>query len=861
MDLVALSIFLLAVVVCSVFVFIISVYGTKEVTFEENLKASHESSSKKAKSEAKKKNKKKAEISEPKPLETELPKRVETPDVEEEVEPEDQVDGPEELVEAEIQEEEVKEVPIQEEMKQSSSEATPTKKPKNKKNKIKIEEVVEQQPEPVVIEEPVKKAAPVNVKKANKKAKNDNQEIKPKITSYEDIKNLVVKTPLDDFEIQNIVDSLLSKQTGTASGVQESWVEASKENETKALHRQLADAEALVIEESGKVKSLTEKMALLRHELNQSRTTQVQSQQRYVNELESAKRTFEAKLHQLHQEHESQRNLVVNLQGQVRFHMSRANGLQATIDNMSGIDPAIYNELETLRNIKLNLEAECNGLGNQLNSQNDEMNSLKMTLNQRNHEIEEMKSSLKGALDKSKKLSDSLASMEKKNSSSSGQFEELKRVNQELDAQVKELTSMCMKQKSELSRLAEENERISDQLATYVERPRTEGQEANGNANANSQNGHNGNDHFKNNENKHQEEEQVWHKKYLAMSQEHEQILKEKDVIMQNFSSVESQYKTQVSKLEADLEDQRAKNDELRSKNWKTVEALNSVEQSYQKVLKNKPSSSSDNEDVKASVLRDAEQSQKLFLQRLFPVEMKDISTKSSHKDWLEELALKVEHSKVVASRKQVAKELQEQQKEEIKGSSEDDLQKLEGQVKHYKSVLDETETMLNQLQAAVESEESRWKSKLSDKENTLEKLQRENEALEAKIAAMEPNLNSVEEMETKLHELQEKLAIEEADKVHLQEQLNKTLDSEDMQRLQIQFDGEKQKRADLEMQLAKMNQLLSTGQEALQQEQKTVDMLRQQVTTGGTSATSNASAKAANAMTTNGQDEAIVAE
>merc|ERR1719499_2435236 len=116
-----------------------------------------------------------------------------------------------------------------------------------------------------------------------------------------------------------------------------------------------------------------------------------------------------------------------------------------------------------------------------------------MTLNQRNHEIEEMKQSLKGALDKSKKLSDSLASMEKKNSSSSGQFEELKRVNQELDAQVKELTSMCMKQKSELSRLAEENERISDQLATYVERPRTEGQEANGTSALASQNGHNHN--------------------------------------------------------------------------------------------------------------------------------------------------------------------------------------------------------------------------------------------------------------------------------------------------------------------------------------------------------------------------------
>ena len=39
----ALSIFLLAFVVCSILVFFISVYGTKEVSFEENLKASQQS--------------------------------------------------------------------------------------------------------------------------------------------------------------------------------------------------------------------------------------------------------------------------------------------------------------------------------------------------------------------------------------------------------------------------------------------------------------------------------------------------------------------------------------------------------------------------------------------------------------------------------------------------------------------------------------------------------------------------------------------------------------------------------------------------------------------------------------------------
>merc|ERR1712029_940252 len=41
MDLMALSIFFAAFILCSLLVFFISFYGTKEVTFEDNLKASH----------------------------------------------------------------------------------------------------------------------------------------------------------------------------------------------------------------------------------------------------------------------------------------------------------------------------------------------------------------------------------------------------------------------------------------------------------------------------------------------------------------------------------------------------------------------------------------------------------------------------------------------------------------------------------------------------------------------------------------------------------------------------------------------------------------------------------------------------
>ena len=93
-------------------------------------------------------------------------------------------------------------------------------------------------------------------------------------------------------------------------------------------------------------------------------------------------------------------------------------------------------------------------------------------------------------------------------------LQEIKRMNKDLDGKVKELSSLCMKQKNELSRLSEENERISEQLATYVERPRPQGREANGSSTP-EPNGSSHNDVTEDNE---------WHKKYLAVSEEHEQM-------------------------------------------------------------------------------------------------------------------------------------------------------------------------------------------------------------------------------------------------------------------------------------------------------------------------------------------------
>ena len=74
-----------------------------------------------------------------------------------------------------------------------------------------------------------------------------------------------MKTPMDDMEIQNVIDLLLTKQIGTSAPVNHDWVEASEKNETKQLQRQLAEKETLLADEVAKSKSLTDRMNVLRY--------------------------------------------------------------------------------------------------------------------------------------------------------------------------------------------------------------------------------------------------------------------------------------------------------------------------------------------------------------------------------------------------------------------------------------------------------------------------------------------------------------------------------------------------------------------------------------------------------------------
>ena len=86
------------------------------------------------------------------------------------------------------------------------------------------------------------------------------------------------------------------------------------------------------------------------------------------------------------------------------------------------------------------------------------------------------------------------------------------------------------------------------------------------------------------------------------------------------------------------------------------------------------------------SVLKESEESQKQFLQRLFP----DIqATNKSHGEWLNEFETEV--IKFKESKQEIPAPVVVEAPAAVAVVDDEQLKKLEGQVNHYKSVLAET--------------------------------------------------------------------------------------------------------------------------------------------------------------------------
>uniref|UniRef100_A0A8C3KQ76 Kinectin 1 n=1 Tax=Calidris pygmaea TaxID=425635 RepID=A0A8C3KQ76_9CHAR len=192
------------------------------------------------------------------------------------------------------------------------------------------------------------------------------------------------------------------------------------------------------------------------------------------------------------------------------------------------------------------------------------------------------------------------------------------------------------------------------------------------------------------------------------------------------------------------FEQQRKKNNELREKNWEAMEALASTE----KLLQDKVNKTA---KEKQQHLEAAEVETRQLLQKLFP--KVSLPSNVSHSEWIcgfEKMAKEYlreasgsEDVKVGTNKLKEAKEMHI-------------LLQLE--CEKYKSVLAETEGILQRLQRSVEEEESKWKIKVEESQKELKQMRSSVVSLEHEVERLKEEIKEVETLKKEREHLESEL-------------------------------------------------------------------------------------------------------
>ncbi|ERE92646.1 kinectin [Cricetulus griseus] len=245
--------------------------------------------------------------------------------------------------------------------------------------------------------------------------------------------------------------------------------------------------------------------------------------------------------------------------------------------------------------------------------------------------------------------------------------------------------------------------------------------------------------------------------------------------------------RSELDSLKNAVEHQRKKNNDLREKNWEAMEALASTE----KMLQDKVNKTSKERQQHVEAV---ELEAKELLKRLFP--MVSVPTNLTYSEWLRGFEKKAKACVAGTSDAEAVKVLEHRLKE-----ADEMHALLQLECEKYKSVLAETEGILQKLQRSVEQEESKWKIKADESRRTIkqmqasftsseqeleqlrrenrdiENLRREREHLEMELEKAEVErstyVTEVRELKDLLTELQKKLDDSYSEAVRQNEELN----------------------------------------------------------------------------------------
>ncbi|KAK7490206.1 hypothetical protein BaRGS_00018551 [Batillaria attramentaria] len=638
---------------------------------------------------------------------------------------------------------------------------------------------------------------------------------------------------LNEREVQTLIEILLNRQGAAATP--ESWNKKSQKGDPMSLmKKQLEEKERALQEEQQLAMSANNRVKELRNELTVERTKLVTMEKHFQEKLALQAADLEAL--QARMRHAHEQHMIEVSEMRARMQQLEQAGDAALVQKLKQENKILQDslskaakesvpmsEVNNLRQKVAIMEKELASNAVKLNASESSKKSLEDKLHKYEEQIRKLDSAQKGSEDvlskKVEEVSGELRKAEAKNAAltkdlnnahvglrssekevhtmkqklreleqhlSSGdsnkemgaKLQEAERKKVEMEGNVRNLErqladSLAQQEQlsAQLQELRQENHALAEEMKTTKERQQGEGQEAPSPA-------PNGDIHKEGTD------------KNVIQIQEHERILSEKMAeLTQLQKELEVQRSTtaklqasagEVKDLREQLEAQKKKNNELREKNWKAMEALEKAEKSAsEKVDKTLKSS----RDTLNKAVSEVESLDKSVMQRLFPEIT--ISDKLGHKEWVAAFEKQAaQHlSKASSSQKNYGDKLSHLEAENsrlqadvevfknniaILHSEKDRIKELEEENRKLTQQAEAYEKNFSQANADqerllhIEEENQRLKASLSQSSSSAEELSRLKEEKRQLESRVEEYKNIVSESERKLQDLEQSVETEE---------------------------------------------------------------------------------------------------
>ncbi|XP_055989169.1 kinectin isoform X4 [Sorex fumeus] len=382
---------------------------------------------------------------------------------------------------------------------------------------------------------------------------------------------------------------------------------------------------------------------------------------------------------------------------------------------------------------QLSITSQVQELQNLLKGKEQQMNTMKGVLEEKEKELATRGKWLQDLQEENESLKahvQEVAQYNSKEASSLSRFEELETVLKEKEKEMKRVESILKERESDLSSKAkllqvvqEENKLFKSQI------------------------------------------EQFKQQKQVSSFPPHEELL---NVISEREKKITG-LQNELDSLKDAVEHQRKKNNDLREKNWEAMEALASTEKMLQDKV-NKTSKESQ-QHVEAVELEAKE-----VLKKLFP--KVSVPSNLTYSEWLHGFEKKAKECVAESSGSEKVKILEHKLKE-----ADEMHTLLQLECEKYKSVLAETEGILQKLQRSVEQEENKWKVKVDESQKTIKQMQLSFTSSEQELERLRKENKDIENLRREREHLEmelEKAEIERSTYVtevrELKRQLNETL-------------------------------------------------------------------------------------